>query len=104
MRNFVLWAITTFCRKNNIQCLFLNFNFTIFKKKTHVIYISYYNFVTIGIDIFQFYVSIISNLNFPFITYFLPFNDCIKNEKIVSLGFFFFFGFSTQLHNIISFF
>jgi hypothetical protein len=33
MRNFVLWAITTFGRENNIQCLFLNFNFTIFIKK-----------------------------------------------------------------------
>jgi hypothetical protein len=38
MRNFVLWAITSFCRENNIQCLFLNFNFTI-KKKNPMLFI-----------------------------------------------------------------
>jgi hypothetical protein len=39
MRNFVLWAITTFRRENNIQCLFLNFNFTIFKNKKPMLFI-----------------------------------------------------------------
>jgi hypothetical protein len=52
--------------------------------------ISYYNIVTIQIDIFQFHISIISNLVFLFIAYsFLP-NVPLKNESKLFLGFYFF--------------
>jgi hypothetical protein len=39
MRNFVLRTIITSYRENNIQCFFLNLNFTIFKKKKPILFI-----------------------------------------------------------------
>jgi hypothetical protein len=71
------------------------------EEEAHVVYFSYYNIVIVGINIFQFYVSIISNLKFPFITFFIPLNDCIKNGNIVISDFILFNRFSTQFPNII---
>jgi hypothetical protein len=62
--------------------------------------IACYNIATIGIDIFQFHVSIINNLVFPFIIYLLPLNNFFKNENKVFSGFFK-IEFSTQFPSII---
>jgi hypothetical protein len=80
-----------------IEFKFYNFQ----KKKAHVVYFSYYNIVIVGINIFQFYISIISNLKFSFITFFIPLNDCMKSGNILISGFNFFNRFSIQFPNII---
>jgi hypothetical protein len=63
MRNFVLQAITT-SYKRMMYSVCLCTQISQFKKieEAHVVQIACYNIVTIGIDIFQFYVRIFSNL------------------------------------------
>jgi hypothetical protein len=52
----------------------------------------------LGIRIYKnkFHIGIISNFPFPFITYFLTFNDFSKNENKLLLDFCFLLQFSTR--------
>jgi hypothetical protein len=77
------------------QLNFRNFQ----KKKVDIVKIAYYNNVTIEMDNFKIYVSIICNLVFLFITSIFLNNDYLKNENKV---FFEFLFFSTQFPSLIS--
>jgi hypothetical protein len=64
--------------------LFSNLIFTIFQKnfkKIHMVYVACYNILTIGIDMFQFYVKIIKDLDFFFHLIPLLFNDSLNSKN-----------------------
>jgi hypothetical protein len=82
-------------------------NFDIFKKKVGLVKIVCYNILTIGINIIQSYICIISNLVFPFITYLFLLKDFLRNENNFLLRFYFILfyflgGFSTHFTTILS--
>jgi hypothetical protein len=73
MRSFVVWVVKA------CQTSF----FSIFEeKRVHMVYVSCYNILTIGIDMFQFHVKILKRFSFFwFIFCLLLFNDSSKSEN-----------------------
>jgi hypothetical protein len=70
MKNDVLRAPKASFSKKKLWTLFEGSILTIFKKeKFHILWISFYNISTIGIDILKVCFKSVSNSGFPFITY-----------------------------------
>jgi hypothetical protein len=67
------------------------------KKKLMWLRFVCYNILTIGIDIIQSYICVISNLVFPFITYLFLLKALLRNENDSFLRFFFFMDFQLIL-------
>jgi hypothetical protein len=78
--NFVLLVVEVCCQKDNIRDLFPKLIFTIEKKrKVHVVYIAWYNIITIGIEMLQLHVKTNKNLFFHLILYIFLFNNSLRS-------------------------
>jgi hypothetical protein len=80
MKKDVLQALKAYLKKIPLNCV-LDLAFNIFqkkKRKVHRVYIACYDILTIEIDIFDIYDSILSNLVVPFISYLLLLKDVFK--------------------------
>ena len=79
-KTHVLRHLQKFQTKKTLKC-HLALNFNNFQKGRGEITIDFYNILTIGINIIEFYVNIISDLSFTIILYLYPLYNFLKGDS-----------------------